>query len=108
MILSIPVFFWQVYQSAKVLEVLWKEESARVQRSIEEHLNLALADFDVENSQNDADNLCHRGKNSADVGGKLTMSMRARSLLKNSGLERMVPFRGGSMQNFHECDNPIP
>lgn len=44
-ILSVPMFFHTVYQGAKVLEELWKEESARVQTSIESHLNSALSEF---------------------------------------------------------------
>lgn len=45
MSLSAPVFFYTVWKTAKILQVAWYEEGERVQMSIAEHLNVALADF---------------------------------------------------------------
>lgn len=48
MSLSIPLFLYIVWTSGNALEVLWKEESMRVQSSIEEHLNCAFVDIEAE------------------------------------------------------------
>lgn len=95
MVLSIPLFLWQVYQSGKVLEALWKEESTRVQQSIEQHLNSALSEFDVENAKG-ADYGGSHGQRGVERKAILptqithSVSMRARNLLKTSGLDKML------------------
>jgi len=46
--LSIPIFLSTVWKSGKSLELLWKEESAHAQTAIEQHLNVALSEFEAE------------------------------------------------------------
>eukprot|EP00929_Paragymnodinium_shiwhaense_P082073 TRINITY_DN43105_c0_g1_i3.p1 TRINITY_DN43105_c0_g1~~TRINITY_DN43105_c0_g1_i3.p1 ORF type:complete len:390 (+),score=73.34 TRINITY_DN43105_c0_g1_i3:65-1171(+) len=48
MSLSIPLFLYLTYSSAKALQFLWKEESMKVQLTIEEHLNSAFVDIESE------------------------------------------------------------
>mmetsp|Transcript_75606 Transcript_75606/g.235380 ORF Transcript_75606/g.235380 Transcript_75606/m.235380 type:complete len:210 (-) Transcript_75606:54-683(-) len=76
------MFFHTTYQSAKVLEELWKEEAARVQQSIESHLNSAFADF---GSPANTDTELSMGGVDGRVRSGISMSNRALSLLKFSG-----------------------
>lgn len=46
MSVTIPVYLYTVWGSAKALETLWKEDSARVHLSIESNLNTAFQDIE--------------------------------------------------------------
>jgi hypothetical protein len=45
--MSVPVFLYLVNRSARILDQLWKQESSRLQGSIEQHLSLALEDVEL-------------------------------------------------------------
>jgi len=45
--MSVPVFLYHVNRSATILDFLWKQESSRLQGSIEQHLSLALEDVEM-------------------------------------------------------------
>mmetsp|Transcript_28302 Transcript_28302/g.64093 ORF Transcript_28302/g.64093 Transcript_28302/m.64093 type:complete len:377 (-) Transcript_28302:141-1271(-) len=85
--LSVPVFFHNVHQSAKLLEVLYSEESARVHVSIEQHFNQALSDFEPEHTGlEDEEYDRHGSQCSPGHRGQFgtTMTARAKHLLKLS------------------------
>lgn len=45
--MSVPVFLYNVNRSASILHRLWKDESLRLQGSIEQHLSMALEDMEL-------------------------------------------------------------
>lgn len=51
-----PVFLYTSWRTGRLLRNIWDKEAQKVQSSIEEHLNLALSDFEPESGAELADN----------------------------------------------------
>lgn len=51
----VPTFLYTSWRTGRLLQSIWDDEAQKVQSSIEEHLNLALSDFEPESAET-ADN----------------------------------------------------
>lgn len=87
---AIPVFLHTVWKTAKALECLWKQDSEKVQQSIEGHLNMAFKDIEdavvreaLSSDDQDSFTKTSSGRGIHSLAAKKAARLPRRSLLKN-------------------------
>eukprot|EP00419_Tripos_fusus_P007045 CAMPEP_0172695394 /NCGR_PEP_ID=MMETSP1074-20121228/27329_1 /TAXON_ID=2916 /ORGANISM="Ceratium fusus, Strain PA161109" /LENGTH=87 /DNA_ID=CAMNT_0013516013 /DNA_START=120 /DNA_END=380 /DNA_ORIENTATION=+ len=74
--MSVPVFLYHVYRSARILKKLWKDESAKLQDSIEQHLSVALEDVEMSGLAASRENTDHSAPQAGQRGRMMTAMHR--------------------------------